>query len=65
MRGEQRAAADLVVQVLDHGPGQREPVVGAGAAADLVQDHQAAARGQVQNPRGLGHLDHERALPAR
>ena len=35
-------AADRVVQVLGDRPGQRDAVVGAGAAADLVEDDQAA-----------------------
>ena len=65
VRGEQRAAADVLVQVLDHRPGQRHAVVGARAAADLVEDHQAPRRGRVEDAGGLGHLDHERALPAR
>ena len=60
--GEQRAAADVVVQVLDDGPGQREAVVGARPAADFVEDHQAARRGVVEDAGRLGHLDHERAL---
>ena len=62
VRGEQRPAADAVVQVLRDGPGQRHAVVGAGAAADLVEDHQAARRGVVQDVGRLGHLHHERAL---
>ena len=37
-------------------------VVGAGAAADLVEDDQAARRRVVQDVRRLHHLDHERAL---
>ncbi len=51
--------------MLDDGPGERHAVVSAGAAADLVQNHQASWRGQVEDPRRLGHLDHERALAAR
>ena len=45
-------------------PGQRDAVVGAGAAADLVEDHQAARRRVVEDVRRLGHLHHERALAA-
>ena len=41
--GEQGAAADDVVQVLGDRPGERDAVEGAGAAADLVEDDQAAA----------------------
>ena len=64
VRGEERAAADLLVDVLDDAPGEREAVVGARAAADLVEDHEAARRGRVEDAGGLGHLDHERALTA-
>ena len=64
VRGEQRPAADRVVQVLGDRPGQRHAVVGARAAADLVEDDQAPRRGVVEDVRRLGHLDHERALPA-
>ena len=63
VRRKERAAADVLVQEFHHAPGQRNAVVGARAAADLVQDHQAPRRGRVQDPRRLGHLDHERALP--
>jgi hypothetical protein len=63
--GEHCAAADVVVNVLDHAPGERKSVVGARAAADFVEHHQAAARRCVENPRRLGHLDHEGALAAR
>jgi len=37
VRGEEGAAANVVVQVFDHAPGQRQAVVGARAAADLVE----------------------------
>ena len=40
MRGEERPRADAVVQVLRDGPCQREPVEGAGAATDLVEQEQ-------------------------
>ena len=42
-----------------------EPVEGRGAAADLVEDHEAAGRRRVQDVRRLLHLDHERRLAAR
>ena len=44
VRGEQRAAAHVVVQVLDDRPRQRQAVVRAGAASDFVEDHEAARR---------------------
>ena len=63
--GEERLGAQggVVVDVLDHRPGDGDAVVGAGAAADLVQDEQAAGGGVVQDVGGLDHLDHEGGLP--
>ena len=49
--GEERARADALVQVLDDGPGEREAVVGAGAAADFVEQDKAARRGCVEDVR--------------
>ncbi|KPM85644.1 hypothetical protein AOR10_24195, partial [Vibrio alginolyticus] len=46
-------------QVLGAGPGQRQAIEGAGAAADLVHQHQAFIGGVVQDAGGLGHLHHE------
>ena len=65
VRGEERlrAAARVVVQILHDGAGDGQPVIGAGATPDLVQDHQAARRRVMQDVRRLDHLDHERALP--
>ena len=51
-------------QVLGHRPGDREAVEGGGAAADLVEQHQAALAGVAQDVGGLLHLDHERRLAA-
>ena len=63
--GEHRLAADPVVQVLGDRPGDRHPVVGRGAAADLVEQHQAPAVGVVQDGAGLAHLHHEGRLAPR
>ena len=46
------------------GPGERQAVEGAGAAADLVHQHQASVGGVVQDVRGLGHFQHERRAAA-
>jgi hypothetical protein len=54
-----------VVQVLGDRPGDRESVEGAGAAPDLVEDHEALARGVREDLGGLAHLDHEGGLAAR
>src|SRR5260370_22547009 len=61
VRGEKHAATDLVVQILGNGPSQTHAVVGAGAAADLIEDHQAAVGGVVEDVGGFGHLDHKGA----
>ena len=57
--GEEGAGADAVVEVLDGGPGEGEAVVGGGAAAHLVQEHQRPGGGCVEDRGGFGHLDHE------
>ena len=66
MRREERARAALgvAVQVLDHRPGDREAIVGRGAAADLVEDKERARGGVVQDVRRLVHLDHEGRVAA-
>src|SRR5439155_21817408 len=61
VRGEKHAAADLIVQILGNGPSQTHAVVGAGAAADLIEDHQATVGGVVEDVGGFGNLDHESA----
>ena len=43
VRGEQRAAAVDVVQMLERRPGDREAIERRRAAADLVEDHEASA----------------------
>ena len=65
MGGEQRAAFVDVMQMLDRGPGDRQPVEGGGAAADLVQDDQRARAGLIEDSRGLHHLHHKGRAPAR
>ncbi len=51
------------MDVFDDRPGDGDAVVGAGAAADLVEDEQAAVGGMVEDVGGLEHLDHEGGLP--
>ena len=51
--------------MLGHRPRQAQAVERRRAAADLVEDDEAAGRRRVQNRRGLLHLDHERRLAAR
>ena len=63
VRREQGEGADARGQILGAGARQREAVVGAGAAADLVHQHQTAGRGVVQDVGGFGHLHHEGRAP--
>ena len=62
--GEQRVAAVLVGQVAGHCVGQCQAVVGGGATADLIHQHQRMRGGVMQDVAGLGHFDHEGRLPA-
>jgi len=59
MRREQRPAAIDLVQVFERRPGDRQPVKGRGAAADLVEDDKTLRPCLVQDRRGLDHLDHK------
>ena len=65
MRGEQRARAVDVVEMLDAGVGDREAVEGRRAAADLVEDDERALGRLVEDRRRLDHLDHEGRAAAR
>ena len=56
---EQGVGADGPRQMDGRGPGQREPVIGAGAAADLIHEHQAVRGRVVEDSRRFGHLHHE------
>ncbi len=57
--GKQGVGANLACQLLGAGPCQREAVVGAGAAANLVHQHQTAGGGVVEDIGGFGHLHHK------
>ena len=60
VRGEQREGAHFGGQVAGHGPGERQAIEGAGAAADLIHQYEAALGGVVQDVGGFGHLHHKR-----
>src|SRR2546423_7859454 len=64
VRSEDRLAADPLVQMLTHRPGDRDTVIRAGASTDLVEQDEAAARCGVQDGARLRHLHHERRLSA-
>ena len=55
----------LPLQKFDDRPCDAEAVVGRRAAAHFVEDDEASVRRVAQDVRGLDHLDHEGALPAR
>src|SRR5437773_553402 len=61
----QRAQLWSIVQVLEDRLGDADTVVGAGAAADLIEDEEAAGRRVRENVGGLHHLDHEGRQAAR
>ena len=65
MRGEQRAAAVVLVQMLDGRPGDGETVEGRRAAADLVEDDQRSLAGLIEDRCRFHHLDHEGGATAR
>ena len=56
---EQRERLYVFAHVMRGGPGERQTVEGARAAADLVHEHQAVLGRVMQDVRRLGHLDHE------
>ena len=62
---EKRPAVDRVVEKFGDAPCDRESVECRCAAADFVEDDEAAGGGIVEDVGGLVHLDHERGLAAR
>ena len=64
MRGEERPRPHPVVEVLGDRPGQGEAIERARPAPHFVEDEQRSRGRLVEDARALGHLDHERALPA-
>ncbi len=64
MRGEERAGAQRGVEIFRDRPRDAQAVEGARAAADFVEDDEAAVGRVVEDVRGLVHLDHEGALAA-
>jgi len=64
MGREQRAGAQIapVRNIFDDRPGNRQAVVGAGAAADFVEDQQASGCRLAEDLTDFIHLDHEGRL---
>src|SRR5688572_29155621 len=65
VRGEKRARADLIVEILHNAPSERQSIKRAGAAPDLIEDDEAARTGVVEDIRSLAHFHHEGGLAAR
>ena len=65
MRGKQRAASVGFVQMLHRRPSNRQPVIGRGAAPDLVQNNQGPIIGLIQNRRRFDHFNHKGRPPPR
>ena len=57
--GKQGQGFDLIRQIFRAGPRQRQAIVGRGAAANFIHQHQAMLGGVMQNISGFGHLYHK------
>jgi len=64
MGGEEGFGANLVMEEFDQGPCEAQAIESAGAAADLVEDDEAAPGRVVEDVGRLAHLDHEGGLAA-
>ncbi|MEY3460037.1 MAG: hypothetical protein RL215_3194 [Planctomycetota bacterium] len=62
--GEHGPAAGFVVEEFCDGPGEGDPIIGAGTASDFVEDDEAAGGGCVEDAGGFCHFDHEGTLTA-
>ena len=64
MRREKRFRTEAlgIRHMLDHGPGDSQPVKGTGPAADLIEDDKAFFRRIAQDIRDLGHFHHKGTL---
>lgn len=62
VRGEEADAADVRGDVMEDGLGDGDAVVGAGAAAEFVEDDEGAGSGFCEDFLGFGQLDEEGGL---
>ena len=62
MRREEADAADMARDMMQHGLGDGDAVVGRGAAAELVEDDEGARGGFGEDFFGFGQLDEEGGL---
>ena len=53
----------IIAEILTGSPGNRQTIIGAGAAPDLIQNDQTARPGVVENIGQLAHLHKEGGLP--
>ena len=65
MRREQgfRTQPGMVMQIFHYRPGNRNAIIGAGAAPDFIEHQQAARGSMMQDVGGLDHLYHKSRLP--
>ncbi|MNW53622.1 hypothetical protein D3C74_311880 [compost metagenome] len=64
VRGDQRLAADSVVDIFDHRLRDRHPFAGGRASAQLIDNDQAARSGFLRHNLNVSHLHHKGALSA-
>jgi len=64
MRGEERARASVLLEMLDDGPGNGKAVKGGGAAADFVEKDEACRRGVMEDGGDFAHFDEESGAAA-
>src|SRR5580704_7053967 len=57
VRGEERACACVLLQMLDDGPGDREAVKRRRTAADFIEKHETRWSGVVQDGGDFAHFD--------
>src|SRR5262252_5029879 len=59
MRSKDSFRLDMGVDMLDHGPSDRQPIERSGPSANLIENNQAFRRGRIQDDRGFCHLNHK------
>ena len=59
MGGKQATATVLLVQMFNRRPGNRQAVIGGGATADFIENHQRPFGRLIENGSGFDHFDHE------
>ena len=62
VRREHGAGLQVAGQVFAHGPGDGEAIKGGSATADLIEQHQGAIGGVMEDVGGFRHFHHEGGL---